>query len=67
MLHTAFHRWHAPDVHVEMPLADLELPRFSNKMLRYERMPEGLVHEIGLPARRAMTDAYVTVIIFAIF
>ena len=29
-------------------------------MLRYERMPEGLVHEIGLPAHRAMPDAYVT-------
>jgi exodeoxyribonuclease X len=29
-------------------------------MLRYERMPEGLVHAIGLPAHRAMPDAYVT-------
>jgi exodeoxyribonuclease X len=37
-----------------------ELPRFSNQMLRYERMPEGLIHEIGLPAHRAMPDAYVT-------
>jgi exodeoxyribonuclease X len=37
-----------------------DLPRFSNQMLRYERMPEGLVHEIGLPAHRAMPDAYVT-------
>lgn len=37
-----------------------ELPRFSNQMLRYLRMPEGLVHEIGLPAHRAMPDAYVT-------
>jgi len=37
-----------------------ELPRFSNQMLRYERMPKGLVHEIGLPAHRAMPDAYVT-------
>ena len=37
-----------------------ELPRFSNQMLRYPRMPEGLVHEIGLPAHRAMPDAYVT-------
>jgi exodeoxyribonuclease X len=36
-----------------------ELPRFSNQMLRYQRMPEGLVHEIGLPAHRAMPDAYV--------
>ncbi|WP_313616412.1 hypothetical protein [Rhizobium sp.] len=30
----------------------------SNQMLRYQRMPEGLVHEIGLPAHRAMLDAY---------
>lgn len=37
-----------------------DLPRFSNQMLRYLRMPEGLVHEIGLPAHRAMPDAYVT-------
>ncbi|KRD72155.1 DNA polymerase III subunit epsilon [Ensifer sp. ENS10] len=37
-----------------------ELPRFSNQMLRYQRMPEGLVHEIGLPAHRGMPDAYVT-------
>ena len=37
-----------------------ELPRFSNQMLRYQRMPEGLIHEIGLPAHRAMPDAYVT-------
>lgn len=37
-----------------------ELPRFSNQMLRYQRMPEGLVHEIGLPAHRALPDAYVT-------
>ncbi|OAP34068.1 DNA polymerase III subunit epsilon [Sinorhizobium americanum] len=37
-----------------------DLPRFSNQMLRYQRMPEGLVHEIGLPAHRAMPDAYVT-------
>lgn len=37
-----------------------ELPRFSNQLLRYQRMPEGLVHEIGLPAHRAMPDAYVT-------
>jgi exodeoxyribonuclease X len=29
-------------------------------MLRYQRRPEGLVHEIGLPAHRAMPDAYVT-------
>lgn len=36
------------------------LPRFSNQMLRYQRMPEGLVHEIGLPAHRALPDAYVT-------
>lgn len=37
-----------------------ELPRFSNQMLRYLRRPAGLVHEIGLPAHRAMPDAYVT-------
>jgi len=36
------------------------LTSFSNQMLRYQRMPEGLVHEIGLPAHRAMPDAYVT-------
>ena len=36
------------------------LPRFSNQMLRYQRMPKGLVREIGLPAHRAMPDAYVT-------
>lgn len=36
------------------------LPRFSNQLLRYQRMPEGLVHEIGLPAHRALPDAYVT-------
>ena len=37
-----------------------ELPSFSNQMLRYTRRPEGLVHEIGLPAHRALPDAYVT-------
>ncbi|WP_364653512.1 hypothetical protein [Agrobacterium radiobacter] len=37
-----------------------ELSRFSNQMLRYRRRPEGLIHEIGLPAHRAMPDAYVT-------
>jgi exodeoxyribonuclease X len=37
-----------------------ELPRFSNQMLRYQRRPKGLIHEIGLPAHRAMPDAYVT-------
>jgi exodeoxyribonuclease X len=36
------------------------LSSFSNQMLRYQRMPKGLVHEIGLPAHRAMPDAYVT-------
>lgn len=36
------------------------LASFSNQMLRYQRRPEGLVHEIGLPAHRAMPDAYVT-------
>lgn len=37
-----------------------ELPRHSNQMLRYQRRPEGLVHERGLPAHRAQPDAYVT-------
>lgn len=37
-----------------------QLPSFSNQMLRYQRMPEGLVHEAGLPAHRALPDAYVT-------
>lgn len=37
-----------------------DLPRFSNQMLRYERMPQGLVRELGLPAHRALPDAYVT-------
>lgn len=36
------------------------LPSFSNQMLRYERMPEGLDQKLGLPAHRAMPDAYVT-------
>ena len=29
-------------------------------MLRYTRRPEGLVHDMGLPAHRAFPDAYVT-------
>lgn len=37
-----------------------DLPRFSNQMLRYLRRPEGLDHELGLPAHRALPDAYVT-------
>jgi exodeoxyribonuclease X len=36
------------------------LESFSNQMLRYKRMPEGLDHATGLPAHRAMPDAYVT-------
>lgn len=36
------------------------LQRFSNQMLRYQRNPEGLVRELGLPAHRALPDAYVT-------
>lgn len=36
------------------------LQSFSNQMLRYQRMPVGLVHEVGLPAHRAFPDAYVT-------
>jgi exodeoxyribonuclease X len=37
-----------------------QLTSFSNQMLRYQRRPQGLVREIGLPAHRAMPDAYVT-------
>ncbi|MBB5659551.1 DNA polymerase III subunit epsilon [Brevundimonas halotolerans] len=37
-----------------------DLPRFSNQMLRYLRRPEGLDHDKGLPAHRALPDAYVT-------
>ncbi|PZO01123.1 MAG: DNA polymerase III subunit epsilon [Alphaproteobacteria bacterium] len=36
------------------------LTRFSNQMLRYQRRPQGLVHALGLPAHRALPDAYVT-------
>lgn len=36
------------------------LTSFSNQMLRYQRMPQGLVHQLGLPAHRALPDAYVT-------
>lgn len=36
------------------------LSGFSNQVLRYERMPDGLDRETGLPAHRAMPDAYVT-------
>lgn len=35
-------------------------PSFSNQVLRYWRMPEGLNRDIGLPVHRAMPDAYVT-------
>ena len=37
-----------------------DAPGFSNQMLRYWRMPEGLVRERGLPVHRAFPDAYVT-------
>lgn len=37
-----------------------ELRGHSNQMLRYQRMPVGLDHATGLPAHRAMPDAYVT-------
>jgi exodeoxyribonuclease X len=37
-----------------------DLPGFSNQRLRYERKPEGLDRAIGLPAHRALPDAYVT-------
>lgn len=36
------------------------LPGFSNQVLRYARMPEGLDRSLGLPAHRALPDAYVT-------
>ena len=36
------------------------LTSFSNQMLRYQRRPEGLIRELGLPAHRALPDAYVT-------
>lgn len=49
------------DLHLEMCLAPLAgSARFSNQMLRYQRKPAELVHEIGLPAHRAMPDAYLT-------
>ncbi|USI74726.1 3'-5' exonuclease [Sphingomonas morindae] len=35
-------------------------PSFSNQVLRYWRRPEGLVQALGLPAHRALPDAYVT-------
>jgi len=35
-------------------------PSFSNQVLRYWRMPEGLDRQTGLPVHRAMPDAYVT-------
>lgn len=35
-------------------------PSFSNQVLRYWRMPEGLDRDTGLPVHRAMPDAYVT-------
>jgi len=37
-----------------------QLPSFSNQRLRYQCRPAGLVHEMGLPAHRALPDAYVT-------
>ena len=35
-------------------------PSFSNQVLRYWRMPDGLDRETGLPVHRAFPDAYVT-------
>lgn len=35
-------------------------PGFSNQVLRYWRMPEGLDRATGLPVHRALPDAYVT-------
>lgn len=37
-----------------------DLPGYSNQLLRYQRMPQGLDRQTGLPAHRAMPDAYVT-------
>jgi len=37
-----------------------ESPGFSNQVLRYWRMPDGLDRETGLPVHRALPDAYVT-------
>lgn len=37
-----------------------DAPRFSNQVLRYWRMPEGLDQALGLPVHRAFPDAYVT-------
>jgi exodeoxyribonuclease X len=37
-----------------------DLESFSNQALRYQRRPAGLDHATGLPAHRAMPDAYVT-------
>ena len=36
------------------------MPIFSNQRLRYQRRSVGLVHEMGMPAHRALPDAYVT-------
>ncbi len=61
LLHAAADRRHALDLHLEMRIADLAgAARFSNQMLRYLRKPAGLDHETGLPAHRALPDAYVT-------
>lgn len=35
-------------------------PSFSNQVLRYWRMPDGLDQAMGLPVHRAFPDAYVT-------
>lgn len=35
-------------------------PSFSNQVLRYWRMPDGLDRDLGLPVHRAGPDAYVT-------
>lgn len=35
-------------------------PGFSNQVLRYWRLPQGLDRDVGLPVHRAMPDAYVT-------
>jgi exodeoxyribonuclease X len=37
-----------------------EMPGYSNQVFCYARMPQGLDQKTGLPAHRALPDAYVT-------
>lgn len=65
-----FHRdWWFDVEHDPIPFIDTfkcalrlwpDAPLHSNMGLRYHRMPEGLIRELGLPAHRALPDAYVT-------